>query len=64
MASDYLKRLNEAYNEFFFRYTETPLLVINASEIDFVNNPDDLNDLMQQILNPPAGIKYYVPLKR
>jgi deoxyguanosine kinase len=64
MAPDYIKRLNEAYNEFFFRYTDTPLLVINASEIDFVNNPDELNDLLQQILNPPAGIKYYLPMKR
>ena len=53
----------EAYNDFFFRYSETPLLVINASEIDFVHNEEDLNDLLQQILNPPTGMKYYVPRK-
>lgn len=63
MSSEYIKRLNEAYNEFFFRYNETPLLVINASEIDFVHNEEDLNDLLQQILNPPTGMKYYVPRK-
>jgi len=63
MSSDYIKRLNEAYNDFFFRYTETPLLVINTSEIDFVQNDEDLNDLLQQILNPPSGMKYYVPRK-
>ena len=63
MSSDYIKRLNEAYNDFFFRYTDTPLLVINTSEIDFVHNDEDLNDLLQQILNPPAGMKYYVPRK-
>lgn len=63
MASDYIKRLNEAYNDFFFRYTETPLLVINTSEIDFVQNEEDLDDLLQQILNPPSGMKYYVPRK-
>jgi deoxyguanosine kinase len=63
MSSEYIKRLNEAYNEFFFRYSETPLLVINASEIDFVHNEEDLNDLLQQILNPPTGMKYYVPRK-
>jgi deoxyguanosine kinase len=63
MSSEYIKRLNEAYNDFFFRYTETPLLVINTSEIDFVQNDEDLNDLLQQILNPPSGMKYYVPRK-
>jgi deoxyguanosine kinase len=63
MSSDYIKRLNEAYNDFFFRYTDTPLLVINTSEIDFVQNEEDLNDLLQQVLNPPSGMKYYVPRK-
>ena len=61
ISSDYIKKLNDAYNDFFFRYTETPLLVINTSEIDFVHNEDDLNDLLKQILNPPLGMKYYVP---
>ena len=63
ISLDYLRSLNEAYNEFFFKYTDTPLLVINTTEIDFVNNEEDLNDLIQQVLNPPAGMKYYVPRK-
>ncbi len=63
VSTDYIKRLNEAYNAFFFRYTDTPLLVVNATEIDFVKNEADLDDLMQQALNPPAGMKYYVPTK-
>ncbi|MCK5146620.1 deoxynucleoside kinase [bacterium] len=63
MAGDYISRLNEAYNEFFFRYTDTPLLVINTSEIDFVQNEEDLDDLMYQIIHPPVGTRYYVPLK-
>ena len=61
ISLEYIKKLNEAYNDFFFRYTETPLLVINTSEIDFVHNENDLNDLLKQILNPPVGMKYYVP---
>ena len=64
ISQNYLKRLNESYNEFFFRYTDTPLLVINTSDMDFVHNEEDLNDLIEQILHPPAGVKYYVPMKR
>jgi len=61
ISPDYIHQLNEAYNNFFFRYDETPLLVINTSEIDFVHNESDLEDLHQQILNPPGGTQYYVP---
>ncbi|MFH1941523.1 MAG: deoxynucleoside kinase [bacterium] len=63
ISQEYVKRLNEAYNEFFFRHTETPLLIINTSEIDFVQNEEDLEDLLQQVLNPPVGVKYYIPRK-
>jgi len=63
ISTDYIKQLNEAYNVFFFRYTDTPLLVINTTEIDFVHNVDDLDDLIEQILHPPTGMKYYVPRK-
>ena len=63
ISIEYIRRLNEAYNEFFFRYSETPLLIVNTTEIDFVENEDDLEDLVQQILKPPAGMKYYVPRK-
>lgn len=63
ISVEYIKKLNEAYNDFFFRYTETPLLIVNTSEIDFVENEEDLDDLVQQILKPPAGMKYYIPRK-
>lgn len=64
ISQEYIKRLNEAYNAFFFRYHEVPLLIINTTEIDFVENEEDLDDLIQQILHPPSGVKYYVPRKR
>ncbi len=63
ISSDYIRQLNEAYNTFFFSYRETPLLVVNTSEIDFVRNAEDLEDLIRQIENPPVGVKYYVPRK-
>ena len=61
ISTDYIRQLNDAYNDFFFRYTETPLLVINTNEIDFVKREEDLDDLIAQVFDPPAGMKYYVP---
>jgi len=58
----YLDQINQAFNEFFFHYTETPLLVINASEIDFVNVPSDLDNLAYEIEKMEKGTKYYIPL--
>ena len=63
ISTDYIRQLNEAYNSYFFHYKDTPLLVVNTSEIDFVQKEADLDDLIRQIENPPAGVKYYVPLK-
>ncbi len=64
IGRDYVEAVNEAYNHFFFRYSETPLLVINTSDIDFVHNPDDLEDLIRQILGMRQGTLYYVPKSR
>lgn len=58
----YLEQINQAFNDFFFHYTETPLLVINASDIDFVHVPSDLDELVLEIERMEKGTKYYVPL--
>jgi deoxyadenosine/deoxycytidine kinase len=63
MSPEYIQRLNEAYSYFFFHYTDSPLLVINTAKIDFVHNPEDLQDLLQQIRKPHTGTKYYVPMR-
>jgi deoxyguanosine kinase len=59
---EYIAAINEAYNQFFFRYSDTPLLVINTSEIDFVYRREDLDDLLKQILGMKQGTQYYVPM--
>jgi len=61
ISRQYVEELNQAYNYFFFHYSETPLLVINTSVIDFVKNPADLDDLAHQILNAKKGTEYYTP---
>jgi deoxyadenosine/deoxycytidine kinase len=60
--SGYLKDLSEAYNRFFFHYDEAPLLVVNTDAIDFVANPDDLEDLIRVIRETSAGTLYYSPI--
>ena len=62
MTEEFLKRLVEAYTHYFFHYSETPLLMVNVSEIDFVNRTQDLDSLLQQVLSPPAGTRYYRPV--
>lgn len=58
----YLEEINRAFNEFFFHFTECPLLVVNASEIDFVHVPEDFEDLVEQIKRMKSGTQYYVPM--
>jgi len=59
---DYLERLSEAYSYYFFHYRETPLLVINTDDIDFVNKPEDFDALVDQIVRCRKGTQIYVPL--
>ncbi len=59
--SDYIQMLNQAYDYFFFNYTDTPLLVVKTDDIDFVNNPEHFDDLIDQLQKPIVGKKYYSP---
>lgn len=61
LSQQYLENLNEAYNHFFFHYTDTPLLVVNVGNIDFVNNDADFQDLLRVVKESFPGTKYYVP---
>ena len=65
ITDDYIRDLNEAYNYFFFRYKATPLLIVNASEIDFVNDREQYNDLVSQIFRQNrAAVEYYNPIQK
>lgn len=61
ITREYIKELTQAYNYFFFHYKLSSLLVINTTEIDFVENPKDMQDLVKLIRTMGKGIKYYVP---
>jgi deoxyguanosine kinase len=65
IGEEYIRDLNEAYNYFFFRYKATPLLIVNAVELDFVNNPAHYSDLLAQIFRPNrAAVEYYNPIPK
>jgi deoxyguanosine kinase len=59
---EYLNEVAQAYNQFFFHYDETPLLVVNTSEIDFVESSKDLADLIKEISNMGSGTQHFIPL--
>ena len=59
---DYIEAVNEAYNRFFFSYDQTPLLIINTADVDFVRKPEDFQDLVREIRRMKKGVKFYVPL--
>ncbi len=63
MEQEYITALNEAYNYYFFRYNQSPLLIVNAERIDFVNQSQDLEQLVEQIrtLRHP-GTTYFNPV--
>lgn len=62
ITRSYIEELSEAYNHFFFRYNSTPLLIVNSTEIDFVNNENDFDELFRQIFREDRGlIEYFNP---
>jgi len=62
LTRTYIRELSEAYNNFFFKYSSTPLLIVNTTDIDFVNKEDDFDELYKQIFRKDRGfIEYFNP---
>lgn len=62
MSRDYLSRINESYAHFFHNYNQSPLLIVNAEEIDLVNNENDYMLLLEQIRRVKSGRHYFNPV--
>ena len=58
----YLEILNEEYNHFFFHYKDSPVLIVNTDEIDYVNNRSEFDEIIEQIYLTKWGSNYYRPL--
>ncbi len=63
ISEDYIQALNDLYNDFFFHYDSSPLLVINTDEIDYVHDEADYKDILYEINQHSSGTRYYVPHK-
>jgi deoxyadenosine/deoxycytidine kinase len=59
---EYIDALSQVYTEYFFRYQETPLVIINTNNIDFVHNEDDLKEVIKYIRQPVSGTKFFNPV--
>jgi deoxyguanosine kinase len=61
IGDEYLIRLNDIYTRFFHFYDKSPLLIVNAAEIDWVNTPTDYTNLVDYLLTIKSGRHYYNP---
>ncbi len=59
---EYLEEVVKAYEHFFFHYTSSDLLIVNTSEIDFVERNEDLQQLLRKVSAPIKGTQYFLPL--
>ena len=62
ISDDYLEEVVKAYEHFFFHYTGSDLLVVNTSDIDFVERHEDLQELLRRLTEPIKGTQYFLPL--
>ena len=62
ISEDYLMEVVKAYVHFFFHYTQSDLLIVNTSEIDFVDRNEDLQELLKKVSAPIKGTQYFLPL--
>lgn len=62
VSPEYVEAVANAYEHFFFRYSGSNLLVVDTSEIDFVERNQDLQELLRRLRQPVKGTQYFLPL--
>ena len=62
ISDDYLEEVVRAYEHFFFHYTSSDLLIVDTSQIDFVEQNEDLQELLKKVSEPVRGTQYFLPL--
>jgi deoxyadenosine/deoxycytidine kinase len=64
MDGQYIDDLNKAYNQFFFHYTHSPLLIIDTNDLDFIDDSRDFFEVIEQIVSARPGVNHYHPLSQ
>jgi len=64
MSREYLAKVSEAYERFFFEYDASPLLVVNTNEVNLAKDEADIDDLIEQLMRLESGTQYYIPVRR
>jgi deoxyadenosine/deoxycytidine kinase len=62
ITEEYIEEVNQAYHRFFFGYSAGPLLQVNCNDIDFVNNEEDFEKLLDKLSSPIRGKEFFNPL--
>jgi len=61
MSYEYIQSLNKSYNNFFNHYTGTPLLIVNTTTMDFVQNQSDFQRILDLLTSDIQGTVHYDP---
>lgn len=59
---NYLQALSDAYTRFFYQYNDAPLLIVNAAEINIVDNEADYESLLDYVGTVSSGRHFYNPM--
>lgn len=62
ISPEYLEEVARAYEHFFFHYSGSDLLVVDTTDIDFVERSEDLQELLRRLRQPVKGTQYFLPL--
>ena len=58
----YLNKLSDAYTRFFYYYNDSPLLIVNAADLDLVGNQQHFELLLDRITQIKSGRHYFNPV--
>lgn len=61
VSPDYVENIVEGYNRFFFHYDETPLIILNANNVNFEKDPNTFKDLLAFFQQDLRGVTYFTP---
>ncbi len=62
ISDSYLAELIDAYHHYYHYYTGSPLLVVDRRHLDFLERPEDFEELVHRLRQPVKGTQYFVPL--